>query len=195
MPTQLIVKSLETKEDEKDVYVEGYASASIKDLDGEIITEEALKQAARDLLKEPYNKVFVNHAPLRHSSDSIDKLPIGKVIDASVIDGKLWIRAILNKAHPRFETIYHSIKEGFLNAFSIGFRALKKVGKRILKLQILEISLVGIPANPQAIVTSIYEKSFSFNPGDVSFKDIFLPMSTKAELNIELDENGELRIF
>lgn len=58
---QLIVKSLEVSDSEKNVYVEGYASAAVKDLDGEIITEEALHQAAKELTQEPYNKVFLNH--------------------------------------------------------------------------------------------------------------------------------------
>ncbi|RLI71601.1 hypothetical protein DRP05_12780 [Archaeoglobales archaeon] len=191
---ELLIKSLELKSGEKNVYIEGYASASVKDLEGEIITEEALRLAARELTKEPYNKLFINHAPLRPDSDSVDKLPIGKVIDASVINGRLWIRAILNKAHPRFETIYRSIRDGFLNAFSIGFRALKKVGKQIKRLKILEVSLVSIPANPQAIITDVYEKSMKLNES-VDFKSVFYPRAEKSALMIELDENKELKIF
>ena len=148
---QLIVKSLEVSDGEKNVYVEGYASAAVKDLDGDIITEEALRQAAKELTQEPYNKVFINH---NHTD-----IPIGKVVAADVRDGKLWIRVMLNKAHPLFETIHESMKNGFLDAFSIGFKALERKGDRITRIKILEVSLVGIPANPKAVVEEVYEKA------------------------------------
>ena len=191
---ELLTESIDLKSTEKNVYIEGYASSSVKDLEGETITEEALKLAARELTKEPYNKLFINHAPLRSDSDVVDKLPIGKVIDASVINGKLWIKAILNKAHPRFEMIYRSIRDGFLNAFSIGFKVLKKVGKQIKRLKILEISLVSVPTNPQATITDVYEKSLKFNES-VDFKSVFYPSTEKSAVLIELDENEELRIL
>jgi len=46
---KLVVKTLETREDEKNVYVEGYASASVEDIEGEIISEEALQKVAEEL--------------------------------------------------------------------------------------------------------------------------------------------------
>lgn len=161
---QLTVKSLELVDDEKNVYVEGYASASVKDLDGETISEQALQKVASELTKEPYNKVFLDHAPLKSNADFEEKLPIGKIIEAKTreIEGKLklWIKLVLNKAHPYFDVVYRSIKEGFLNAFSIGFHILQRKGNLITDLKILEVSLVGVPANPEAVVEEIYEKSF-----------------------------------
>lgn len=149
---QLIVKQLDVKDSEKNVYVEGYASAAIKDLDDEVITEEALHQAAKELVEEPYNKVFLNH--------NYKDIPIGKIVEAEVRNGKLWVKLMLNKAHPQFETVYKSLKDGFLDAFSIGFKVLQRSGSRIKKLKILEVSLVGIPANPEAVVEEVYEKMF-----------------------------------
>ena len=46
---ELLTESIELKSIEKNVYIEGYASSSVKDLEGETITEEALKLAAREL--------------------------------------------------------------------------------------------------------------------------------------------------
>ncbi|WP_290597056.1 MULTISPECIES: HK97 family phage prohead protease [unclassified Archaeoglobus] len=161
---QLVVRSLKTKEDEKNVYVEGYASATVEDLHDEIITEEALQEAARDIVNPPYNKVFIGHAPLiKRDFDIEDEIPIGKVVDAAVKEDrgilKLWIKVMLNKAHPYFELIYESLKNGFLDAFSIGFKVLERKGNKIKKLQILEVSLVGIPSNPEAVVEDVYEKN------------------------------------
>jgi len=148
---ELVIKSLEVSDSEKNVYVEGYASAAVKDLDGDVITEEALKHAAEDLTQEPYNKVFLNH---KHTD-----IPIGKIVEAEVRDGKLWVKLMLNKAHPLFETVYRSLKDGFLDAFSIGFKVLERKGDKITRLKILEVSLVGVPANPEAVVEDVYVKS------------------------------------
>ncbi|AGK61495.1 Phage head maturation protease [Archaeoglobus sulfaticallidus PM70-1] len=160
----LIVKSLETREDEKNVFVEGYASAAVEDLDGEIISEEALQKVAKELTEEPYNKVFLDHAPMKFNANFEEKLPIGRIIEAEAkeVEGKLklWMKLVLNKAHPYFEVVYKSIKEGFLNAFSIGFQVLQRKGRVITDLKVLEVSLVGIPANPEAVVEEVYEKMF-----------------------------------
>ncbi|ADB58551.1 HK97 family phage prohead protease [Archaeoglobus profundus] len=156
---ELVVKDLSVSElsDDKNVYVEGYASAAVKDLDGDIITEEALEQAAKELTQEPYNKVFLNH--------KYDDIPIGKIVEAEVRNGKLWVKLMLNKAHPLFETVYKSLKERFLDAFSIGFKILERQGNKITRLKILEISLVGVPANPEAIVEDVYEKMLNKDGG------------------------------
>lgn len=165
---QLIIKTVDFSEDDKNVYVEGYASASVKDLDGEIISEEALQSVARKLPKPPYNKIFLNH--------QIRDIPIAKIVDAQVreVGGKtkLWIKIVLNKAHPQFEAVYKSLKEGFLDAFSIGFQALEVDGNVIKKLRILEVSLVGVPANPEAVVEEVYEKMFDKSEDEMTTKGV-----------------------
>jgi septin family protein len=47
--------------------------------------------------------------------------------------------------------IYDKYKNGFLNAFSIGFQALEKDGDTFTKSELLEISAVPVPANPEAL--------------------------------------------
>ena len=59
------------------------------------------------------------------------------------------------KVHEKFEQVYNSLKGGFLNAFSIGYQVLERLGNKITKLRILEVSLVSIPANPEAIVEEV----------------------------------------
>lgn len=140
---------------ERSYYVEGFASAAVLDLDDDVITEEALRDATSQLLREPYNKLFLNH--------NVHDIPIGKVVAAGVRDGdKLWIRAILNKDHKRFEEVWSALKSGFLTAFSISFKIevdeLRDGRRYIKKLRILEVSLVGVPANPEALITEVYEK-------------------------------------
>lgn len=146
---QLEIKTLELTE-ERNVYIEGYASSVAKDIEGEVISKEALEAVAKEIVAEPYNKVFLNH--------NTKDIPIGKIIDAKVVDGKLFVRIVLNKAHKDFETVYKSLKEGFLNALSIGFNAIKRESNVIKELKVLEVSIVSLPANPEAKVLNVYEK-------------------------------------
>lgn len=88
--------------------------------------------------------------------------PIGKVIDIRVEDNKLVFKAKFPEegVYELSDTIYRLFKEGILKAFSVGFIPLeweeKKDGGYIFKKQeLLEISAVTVPANPEALVASI----------------------------------------
>jgi len=113
------------------------------------------------------NKVFLEHAPFKQNTSAVEKIPIGIIVESEFKNNKPWVKVKLNKAHPLFETVYQSLKDGFIDAFSISFIPLKtkKQGDKtiITDLQILEVSLVGLPANPQATVESVYEKQASPN--------------------------------
>jgi HK97 family phage prohead protease len=191
---------MKAREEEKNVYIEGYASSAIEDIHGERLSREAIRLAASEITKEPYNKLFLNHAPLRRDATAIEKIPIGRIIYARPEGEKLWIQAVLNSSHPLFETVSQSIKNGFLNAFSMGFRVLKRVGKLVMRIQPLEVSLVGVPVNPQAVVTDVYAKGVFFTSHEVLFTSdevdfkVFEPQEQKATLKVEL-EDGELKIF
>lgn len=60
----------------------------------------------------------------------------------------------------RVNEALHSLKYKLLDAVSIGFRSLESepiagtYGTRYKKWEILELSLVGVPANPEALVTA-----------------------------------------
>lgn len=150
----LEVKKLELKAVEQNVYIEGFASSTSEDLQGEVISYEALSNIANEIVKEPYNKVFVNH--------KIEDIPIGKVVEAKLVDGKLLVKIMLNKDHPMFEAIYKSVKNGFLNTLSIGFNVVTKEGNVIKEAKVMEVSLVSIPANPDAKILAVYEKQLKF---------------------------------
>jgi HK97 family phage prohead protease len=156
---RFVVKSLNIEESDEEIYVTGYASSTSEDLYGEQITEEALKKAVEQITRPPYNKVFIGHSLAKINRSFEDEIPIGKVVDAMLRedDGKkkLWIKVLLNKDHPHFEEIFKSILNGFLDSFSIGFEVLKRKGSLITEIRILETSIVGIPANPDATVEEV----------------------------------------
>lgn len=87
-------------------------------------------------------------------------LPIGKASDVRVEDGELRARVTLVSAaaNPKAEQVMQLMKEGALSGISVGFRpgkmATEKIdGREIVVLsenELLELSVVGIPANPAA---------------------------------------------
>jgi HK97 family phage prohead protease len=88
-------------------------------------------------------------------------LPVGKAENVRVEEGRLLatLKFVDAKANPFAEQVWESIKQGALSAVSVGFRAgavhmIDLDGKQVAALtgnELLEISVVGIPANPEAV--------------------------------------------
>lgn len=137
--------------------VEGYASTSDLDSQNHIVTPEAIKMGAESLKK--YNTVLFNHDPDR---------PIGQVMHSEAQDTKLLVKVSISKTEPK---IWEQIKDGTLSKFSIRgnitdseyYTDERNFGKDILKIkgmELHEISVVSVPANPEAKSLSYYiEKS------------------------------------
>ena len=89
-------------------------------------------------------------------------LPIGHASNVRLQDGKLLatLNFVDEKASPMAERVWQGIKQGSLRAVSVGFRTKNKPtslevdGKQTLVLsgnELIEISVVPIPANPEAL--------------------------------------------
>lgn len=137
--------------------VEGYASTSDLDSQGDIITPEAIAMGAESLKK--YNTVLFNHDPDR---------PIGIVEKAEAQDRKLFVKIVISKSEPK---LWEQIKDGTLSKFSIRGKILDHSTKEdpVTKKEILvikamelhEVSLVSVPANPEARSLAWYvEKAY-----------------------------------
>lgn len=116
---------------------------------------------------EPLGIKFKNPMPLlwQHRSDQ----PVGTVrFDKPTKDGVTFEAKIATISEPgalrdRLEEAWQSVKIGLVRAVSIGFRSLEHSfmddgGIRFLESEVLELSLVTIPANSDATIQSI--KSF-----------------------------------
>ncbi|MBI4369255.1 MAG: HK97 family phage prohead protease [Elusimicrobia bacterium] len=133
-------------EDEGEFHVVGYAATTDFDLQGDVITEEALKDSAADLLKN--STVLLNHDL---------KQPIGRVTKVQFDKRGLLIDALISKTEAE---IIQKIKEGILNKFSIRGQVLERERKFmpeldrvvnvIKRMSLVEVSLVSVPANPEA---------------------------------------------
>lgn len=147
-----ITKKIHQSDEKGNWYVEGFASTSDFDLQSDMIEEEAFKKARKDLLER--NTVLFNHDP---------NMPIGKVTKAETRKDGLWIRVMISKTAP---DIWKKIQEGIISKFSIRGKILVAVKRYIKKLgrianvikemDLIECSLVALPANPQAKTTRWY---------------------------------------
>lgn len=129
-----IFAKIEKFNDEQQI-VEGYASTEALDSDGEIITIEALKNALSDYMLFPsIREMHQAMAAGVTKAAFVDEK--GLYISAKIVDPIAWLK----------------VKEGVYRCFSVGGLALEKIGNKITKFLMLEISLVDRGANPEAII-------------------------------------------
>lgn len=131
--------------------ITGIASTEATDRDGEVI-----KQSGWDLTNFNRNPVLM----LMHN---YQEFPVGKITSIKVADGKLTFTALFTEATQKAIEAYTLVKEGILSAFSVGFIPREydpKNNSVITKAELLEISLVPVPANPEAVVMA---KAFKEN--------------------------------
>jgi HK97 family phage prohead protease len=132
---------LEKKEGE----VIGIASTETADRDGEVI-----KQDGWDLKNFKRNPVIL-------ASHNYFDFPIGKATNIKVEEKKLTFKMVFSESTQKAKEANQLVQEGILNSFSVGFipREYDEKNQNIItKAELLEISLVAVPANPQAVVTA-----------------------------------------
>jgi len=154
--SKMIIERVEKMVDEEDEERKArfIASTSDEDRQGDTINQDGWE--LRDFRKNP---VLL----FGHDSRS---LPIGKVEDIDVKDGKLMADTVgvPEGVHDMADKVWSMVKSGFLNAVSVGFRALdyeprfgddgEWLGFHFLSQELLELSIVPVPANAGAIMVA-----------------------------------------
>lgn len=145
--------------------VEGYATTEDVDWVQDKVTKEAMEYAKDHLLNTGTNTVFYNHDTDR---------PVGKVLSAFVDTIGLYIKVMVSKAKD-VQDLWTKVKEGVIKNFSIRFLPkLIEVEKddkgdivswNIKKMELLEVSLVGLPMNKFANVLRVTGKSYKSTKG------------------------------
>src|SRR4051794_32581456 len=122
-------------------------SSEVEDRHGEIVYQDF------DLKAFKKNPVFLDS----HNYDSIEHI-IGKISPITVKDGKLQGDIEFATMNPKGELAEKMADAGFLNTTSIGFIPKQFDDKgNILKSELLEISAVAVPANPEALFEKGHE--------------------------------------
>ena len=149
------MKSAHDDDDEKNRTITFVASTEAKDRMGDVIMQDGF--VLKNFRKNP---VFL----WAHNSF---ELPIGRVKRTKVEDGKLMATVEFATAdeNPHADLVFRLYKGGFLHAVSVGFQALEFepldendtsffAPLRFTKVDLLEISAVNVPANPQALISA-----------------------------------------
>lgn len=122
--------------------VAGYANTSTKDRVGDVVLPSAFAKSLPTYLKNPI--LLENH--------NWDKIA-GRTQSAEITDKGLYIEARVSDARPDLKTM---VREGCLSTFSIGYNETdsdydEATKTKIIKdLELLEISIVSVPANTEA---------------------------------------------
>jgi HK97 family phage prohead protease len=151
--------SLEVNEGKREVVA--YISTNAIDRDGEVVQPKGLKK--KNYANNPI--VMVNH--------DYRSLPIGKAlwVKANEDGSKLIAKSYISDKTELARDVFGLLQDGVLNAFSIGFVSLRNsapttqeknarpelANARLIhrEWELLEYSVVGIPANPEALTLAV----------------------------------------
>lgn len=143
--------------DPENATIEAVFSTADEDRHGQIVEQNF------DLGPFKKNPVILNS----HNYDDVGEI-VGRADKIGIVDGKLegMVRFAVNE-NPKAKIVYDLYASGFANAFSIGGIPKEFDDKgNILKMEIVEISVVSVPANARALakkkgidIDQLYEKS------------------------------------
>lgn len=135
----LIVKA---QIEEKDGSLIAVASSSVEDRHGEKVLVEGW-----DLKNFKANPILLwGHD---HNEPAIGNAKNIKV-DGMGKSAKLVFEPVFHDITEKARAIKLMFERGIINSFSVGFRPLEAEGNQYLKQELLEISAVNVPANPEA---------------------------------------------
>lgn len=151
----------------KKYFVEGYASTTEKDLAGEVINDSAqlsmLRQfRQRNITIDIEHEEWYDDDGKKLNKPKSAMIPVAKVIEAKLDPKGTWVKAELNTNIKRFDEVWGSIKDGFLNAFSIGFFPISQSGNVISDLNIVNLTLTGTPVNTGATFTPVLKSAVAY---------------------------------
>lgn len=129
----------------------------------------AVEDRMGDIVEQDWDLTEFKQNPVLLFSHEGSNFPVGKVEGIDVEDGQLMAdtKADDNPVNPRGQLVAHLLREGMLNAVSVGFRSGEMVSRRELpagdkrradrgyilrKNKLLELSVVPIPALQVALV-------------------------------------------
>ena len=167
------------------------ASTESQDRYGDVINQKGWSLASYD--RNPV--VLFNH--------QANSLPIGKG-SVKVQDGQLMIDVEFDKDDELAQRIERKARNGFLNAVSVGFNPIESISRSELpkdhpaysirggqffnKSELLEVSIVTIPANSEATVSA---KNMEYTK--LTIRDLVVEQ-LKHILEVEMMDDGKYRI-
>lgn len=163
--------------------VEGYIATGDQDLINDIITPNCMMDMLAQL-KDRVVKVDVEHEAFK-GKDSLEKelnktiIPVAKITNAVLEAKGIKVKTDFNKHHSRVDEVKGSIKDKFLDAFSIAYVPVEvsyeqKGDEKIRKLEkvnLLNVAFTGNPINPEAGFSDVMIKSITEEFGGIAMTD------------------------
>ena len=173
-------KKASTTRGTKGLRIAGYANTTDKDRVGDVVTANAWAKGIENFRKNP---VLL----YQHKHDC----PIGRV-DKITVDRKgLFVEANISDAAETLHAVQSLIKDGALKSFSVGFRVNdgkydhKTDSMTITDVELLEISVVSVPANQE----SLFSIRKSFDDNHTEYAEFIEKFANKDnEINIDTRE-------
>ncbi len=156
----------EYKTENENYYVKGILEiAGYVDTQSDMVTKECIYDMATQIKGKDVKAIFKGN--LEHEQALVDRRIVSraKVIDVEIKGNQLIITTMLNKHHPEFTSLWGSITDGFIDAFSMEFKPLEYMPKtnrtpRILnKVKLGGIAFTGRPACEDCKITDFFIKS------------------------------------
>ncbi len=196
------LKAYEDEDEDKEYgEFEGYGSVfGNKDLGNDVIEKGAFTKSIRKRKAKGVKLLY------QHKSD----MPIGVFDEIKEDEHGLVVKGRLALKTQAGAEAYELLKMGALDGLSIGFRVNpkevsydKRGGKRIIKeVDLMEVSLVTFPMNPQATVRSVKGEQYSIREWENGLRDAFNLSRSEAKVAAkavtkcfdqrEVDESAEL---
>lgn len=143
------IKSAYAKSVHGNKLVGALGSTPTPDRDGDVIVPGGID--VKNFMRNPV--LLWSHDPYQ--------LPIGKITNLSITgEGLIFDAEFASDISDMAKSVRDMFAGGFLNAFSIGFIPHERDREKITKCELVEISAVNIPANPEALASRSY-KSFN----------------------------------
>lgn len=134
-------------------------------------------------------------------------LPVGKAVDVTSTSGKLTmtIQFATAEEYAFADTVYKLVKGGYLNGVSIGARVkaaewLKDdegniVGRKFTSLELLELSVVPIPADSKALVTAVKSGSLTESEFEECItKTLEAPLDLPSENPVQVEREASAEV-
>jgi HK97 family phage prohead protease len=181
--------------DGKKYFITGYISTKDRDIYNDIVTENCLNSMLQQINFKNI-KLDFEHEAWREENPAIN--PVGKIIEATKDEKGIFIKAQLNSNHSRFKEVWGSIKDGFLDAFSIAYKAtnyshkvIDGVKSRLLDgVELLNVALTGNPVNPACKMANVFMKSLEENK--MTDEDVKAPEEEPVEEEEVVEEKSEV---
>jgi len=175
----------------KKIYLQGSVT---KGADGyyEIIASTASVDRQGDSIDQSgWDLTNFNQNPVLLWAHDYSELPIGRVTEIGVVDGALKAKFEFAPAegNPKAAQIQKLYEGGFVNASSVGLIPKERNGHIITRAELLELSLVPVPANQEALRMAVSNKSIDVSLVEKDFEKG--AVSTEVSMRETYEEKWE----